>query len=199
VRRPRHEPAAALIHRHRLAEIEVARRIRLQIEAELVEAGRDHHIIVEALVVVRFTVTVEIAQPRDLVPALRVDDPVDDLEAERLVHATRKAAPFHLREIAIDAVRDPHIAVPRRGRDAFAVRKKIEAAEPRGRLPRVVGGQRNHVDRIGLRRGRGVELPFDGERLRVQPRTAARQRREIRGRRKPAGFCRALGINDLES
>ena len=110
--RERAPPAAARIHRAALGEVEVAGRVGLQVEGELVEARRDLHVVVEVLVEVGLAVAVQVVQPGDLVAAEDVDLVVDDLQAQRLEQARGEAPPRELLELVVDAGDDPDVAAP---------------------------------------------------------------------------------------
>ena len=80
----------------RSAVVEIALRVGLQIQHELVPLQRQAGVVVEVLVEVRLAVAVEIVQPGDLITARRVDDAIDDLQAQRLLQSRGEALPADL-------------------------------------------------------------------------------------------------------
>ena len=101
-------------------EVEVSLRIGFETGDVIVAAGGCEISAGEVLIEVRFAVVVQIVQPRDLVAAEDVDLIVDDLHAQRLKQAGRKALPRDGVQVGVEAVQEPDIAMD-------------GAARPRGR------------------------------------------------------------------
>src|SRR4028119_1018492 len=90
-------PAPATgIHRTALGKVEIPFRIGLEIKCELVKARSRHHVVVEALVEIGFTVVVQVVQPGDALTPERVDDVIDDAQSERLEKAGCNTPPLDL-------------------------------------------------------------------------------------------------------
>ena len=105
------EAAAALADRTGLDEVEVAGGVGLQVEDELVEILRDHHVEVEGLIGIALAVAVRVAQFPDTVAARDEDFPVHDLEPKGMIQAGGETTPSHLRQVVVDARGDEDVAM----------------------------------------------------------------------------------------
>ena len=93
-------------------EVEPAGRVGVQVEAKRMEAAGQIPVVVEVLVEIRFPIIVIVVKACDLHVADRVDDIVDDFQAERFVQTRGEAFPLDLTEFIVDAGDDPHITIP---------------------------------------------------------------------------------------
>ena len=143
-------PAAA--HRAGLGGVEVAFLVCVQVEDELVEAGRAGDVVVEGLIDIARAVAIEITVARDLVAACGVDHVVHDLEAEGLEAAAGETLPRKLLQFVVNAADNPHVAVPSGERGALAVAEEVQPTEAHAAVPRVRHGRREnvlHVSAVG--------------------------------------------------
>src|SRR5262249_17864488 len=129
-------------------------------ERELVERGRRSLVVIEALVAVGLAVAVVVAQARDAVAPVHVDDAADDGEAERVEQARREALPGHARERIVEAADDPDVAVPGGDRGA-AVAEEVERADAHARTEAVVERDPDRVDGPGVVVGAPLALGDD--------------------------------------
>ena len=144
---------ASRIHGAALQEVEVALRVRLQVEHELVEVRGDLDVVVEVLVEVGFAVLVEVVQDRDLVATEDVDLLVDDLQAEAVEDAGGVAAPGDLAELVVGELADPDVAAPGGEGDA-SVLEEVDRADADPGVVGILGGDGDGVDEVG----RGLEF-----------------------------------------
>ena len=140
--------AASRIHGSALKEVEVALRVGLEVERELMEVRGDLDVVVEVLVEVGFAVLVEVVQQRDLVATEDVDLLVDDLQAEAVEDAGGVAMPADLAEFVVGELADPDVATPS-GEGDTAVLKEVDATDANPRAERILGGHRDGVDDVG--------------------------------------------------
>ena len=109
-----------------LGEVEVPLGVGLEVEGELVEAGRHGHVVVERLVEVGLAVAVEVVQPGDPVAAQDVDLVVHDLQAQRLEQPGGEPLPGQLLQLLVDPGDDPDVAAPgRSAADLPSAKKSI--------------------------------------------------------------------------
>ena len=94
-------------------------------------------------------IAIAIVQGHDLIAAHDVNQTIDDFEAERLMEARRKSFPAQRGEIVLQDVANPDVAV--NGADGDAARRdEVHAAGEEERFPRVLVGQSESVDSVGL-------------------------------------------------
>ena len=94
------------------AEVEVTFLVGLEIEGELVEAGSDEDVVIEAFVKIRLAIVVEIVKAGELVASVGVNDVVDNLKTKSLEKPAGEPAPGDLGEVTVDTLGDPNVPVP---------------------------------------------------------------------------------------
>ena len=149
--------AASRVHRAALEEVEVAAGVHLEVEGELVEVGRDLHVVVHVLIRVRLAVAVEVAQAGDLVPSEDMDDTLDHLEPERVEEAGGIALPADGAVLRGQVGAHPDVAAPGGEGEAVAF-EEIQRAEAHPRAVRVRLRHGQGVDEVG----RDLELADTG-------------------------------------
>jgi hypothetical protein len=165
--------------RRRFAEIKIARAVGLEVQVVIGGVAGEDRVVVEVLVEVGLAITIEVAQARDLIAANHIHFVAYNTHAERLKESAGKTTPRDFFELVINAGHDPHLAL--RGADGGAsVRKKIEAAEQRVRLPRIFLRLADAIHDVGPVVFRTLTLRQ--HRLRPERCAALCQRAQVRGR-----------------
>ena len=112
-----------------LGIIEIARVIRLQIHRKLMKMFGHLMVVVEIFVKINLAIVVGIVQARDLVTAANINRLVHNLQAQRLEHAGGNAAPCEFALGQVEALDNPHIALPRAHGGTAVVFEEIKPAE----------------------------------------------------------------------
>ena len=94
------------------AEVEVAFLVGLEIEGELVEAGSDEDVVIEAFVKIRLAIVVEVVKAGELVASVGVNDVVDNFKTKSLEKPAGEPAPGDPGEVTVDTLGDPNVPVP---------------------------------------------------------------------------------------
>src|SRR5215470_12628884 len=102
-------------------------------------------VVVEAFVVIRFPVAVQIVEADDLVAAADINSAVAKLQTERLEQTGRDPLPGETPRGVFESAHHPHVAVPRTYGDPLAVRIEIEPGQSKLRIPRVILGQTERI------------------------------------------------------
>src|SRR5262245_14937925 len=118
----------------------------LQVVRELVEVFADQGVVIEVLVEVRLSISVQIAKARDLVAAQHVDLFLDDLQAQRLKKPGGDTSPAEVCEGTIQPRDNPDITAPGRNGRAPSIGEEIHTSETHPGMPR-----------IGLRSGEFID------------------------------------------
>ena len=143
------ETPTSLADRAGLDDVEIAGRVGLQVEGELVEIPGDHEVEIEYLVGVALAVAVRITELPDAIAAGDIDLTVHDLEAERVIETGSEATPGDLLEFVIDAGGDEDVAMEGADHRA-AIRKKIEGRREHLSLPGIGHREFHVVDDVRL-------------------------------------------------
>ena len=143
------EAAATFAHGAGLDVIEVTSGVRLQVEYELMEVLRDHHVEVESLIGVGFAVAIRVAEFPDAIAAGDVDFAVHDLKSEGMVQAGGETTPGDLGQFVVDARGDENVAMERTD-DGAAVGQEVEGRREHLSLPGIGHGELDVIDDVRL-------------------------------------------------
>src|SRR6476661_1717708 len=114
------------------------------------EARRDLHVFVEALVPIRLLVTVQVVQASNLIASEDVDRVIYDLQAERLEDPGRVTLPLEIIQLGVDPADNPNVAAPGAHRRGFAILEEVHSADPHPGFIRVVEGDGDRVEGVWL-------------------------------------------------
>ena len=120
------------LHRHTEGEVEIPRLVSQQVKGKGVEAAGQLPVVVEVLVVVGLTITIEVMVARDLVVTHGVDLFIDNPQTEGLMNTTGKKLPLQVAKPSIDVFHNPYVAIPGANRRTAATSEEVEGGHPQG-------------------------------------------------------------------